>query len=78
MENVQGDMGKHCEGCNCGGKKCNCPHHKAVPVCIILIALTFLLGTWGVLGESAVAVIWPVLLLIIGGTKLMASKCSCC
>ncbi|MEO6077391.1 MAG: hypothetical protein ABIP54_01250 [Candidatus Andersenbacteria bacterium] len=77
-----------CEGCNCtncpGGEKCcgkkgcNCPHHKAVPVFIILIALTFLLGVWGILPENAVSIIWPVLLGAIGFTKLFAHKCSCC
>ncbi|MCE9642774.1 MAG: hypothetical protein K8Q97_00460 [Candidatus Andersenbacteria bacterium] len=45
---------------------------------IILIALTFLLGVWGVLSESAVSIIWPVLLAGIGFTKLMKGKCKCC
>ena len=87
MENAQEDMNK-CEGCDCkscpggseccGQKRCNCPHHKAIPVCIMLIAITFLLGAWGILSEGAVSVIWPVLLLVIGGTKLMKNKCTCC
>ena len=44
----------------------------------MLIAITFLLGAWGILSEGAVSVIWPVLLLVIGGTKLMKNKCTCC
>ena len=85
MENGQENMGKKCENCgsmscggSCGKKGCNCPHHKVMPIGIILIALTFLLGTWGIFNEGTVAVIWPVLLLIIGVTKLMGQKCSCC
>ena len=44
----------------------------------MLIAITFLLGAWGILSEGAVSVIWPVLLLVIGGTKLMKNKCTRC
>ncbi|MEK7499949.1 MAG: hypothetical protein AAB649_05085 [Patescibacteria group bacterium] len=81
MEN--NETGKKCEDCgsgtcqgNCGN--CNCPHHKAIPVFIILIALTFLAGEWAWLAPSSVAIIWPVLLGAIGVTKLMKSKCTCC
>ena len=81
MENSP--MEKNCESCgsgtcsgSCGG--CNCPHHKAIPVFIILIALTFLAGEWDLLAPSSVAVVWPVLLGAIGVTKLMKGKCSCC
>lgn len=76
-------MEKNCESCgertcsgSCGG--CNCPHHKAIPVFIILIAVTFLAGEWGMLSAASVAMIWPVLLGAIGVTKLMKGKCSCC
>jgi uncharacterized membrane protein len=63
-----------------GGMKnvCNCPHHKIVPVVIILIGLTFLLGTLGILTMWAVSVIWPVLLMVVGGVKLGSRKCKCC
>jgi len=58
------------------GKVCKCAHHKAVPVCIILIGLAFLLQTLNMMSAGAVAVIWPVLLIVIGAVKMM--KCKCC
>jgi len=66
--------------CNCGdGKGCNCPHHKAVPVFVILIALAFLLNAWDVLiSDGALSVIWPILLAAIGFTKLNKGRCKCC
>jgi len=63
-----------------GGKNvCKCPHHNVVPIMIILIGLTFLLGALNiVLTPWAVSVIWPILLIIIGGIKLGSKKCKCC
>jgi hypothetical protein len=55
---------------------CKCGHHKTVPICIILIGLAFLLGRLNILTSEAVAMIWPVLIIVIGVTKLM--KCKCC
>lgn len=55
---------------------CKCSHHKIVPACIALIGLTFLLGQFGIFTANAVAMIWPILLLIIGGSKM--KKCNCC
>jgi hypothetical protein len=74
---------KKCESCglescsgNCG--VCNCSHHKAIPVFIILIAITFLCGQWGIIAPETVDVVWPVLLGAIGVTKLMRRACKCC
>jgi len=73
-----------CESCGsamcCAGDcgKCNCPHHKAIPVFIILIAVAFLLGQWEILDASQVGIIWPILLGAIGITKLMKGRCGCC
>jgi hypothetical protein len=93
MENTQGEKKCECCGgtgtcscdlgkgtCNCGscGKDCNCPHHKAVPVFIVLIAIAFLLQAWGLVMDSTVSVIWPILLAAIGISKLMEGRCSCC
>ena len=58
------------------GKNCACGHHKIVPVCLILIGLAFLLLQLNILTASAVAIIWPILLIVIGVKKLM--KCKCC
>jgi hypothetical protein len=58
------------------GKVCKCTHHKIVPACIILIGLAFLLAQWNILTSEAVAVIWPILLIVIGGVKM--AKCKCC
>lgn len=64
-----------CQG-NCGN--CNCPHHRAVPVFIILIAATFLLGEWEIISPTTVDIVWPILLGAIGVTKLMKGRCGCC
>jgi hypothetical protein len=60
------------------GKACNCTHHKVVPVCIALIGLVILLGGINVLTAGFVNIVWPVLLIVIGGAKLMGSGCKCC
>lgn len=59
---------------------CKCPHHKTMPVLIILFGLTFLLGTWGTLSWDAVNVIWPVLVILAGAMKLVENSgmCKCC
>jgi hypothetical protein len=59
-------------------KKCGCPCHKAVGVLILLIGLTFLLGTLNVIGEHTVALVWPVLLILIGLKKTLGGMCKCC
>jgi len=58
------------------GKMCKCTHHKIIPLCIALIGLAFLLAQINVLTAGAVAVIWPLLLIVIGVTKMV--KCKCC
>ena len=73
MDNMQ-NMG--------GGVKnmCKCPHHKVMPVLIVLFGLTFLLGNMGVLTWMAVGWIWPVLIIIAGAKKLAmkSGMCKCC
>ncbi len=58
------------------GMTCKCPHHKAIPVLIILIGLDFLLGATGTLSWNFVDVTWPILLMIGGIVKLV--RCGCC
>jgi len=59
---------------------CKCPHHKAMPVLVILFGLVFLLGNWGILSWNAVNVIWPVLVILAGAMKLgeESGMCKCC
>ncbi len=70
MENMQ----------NMGGDKkvCKCMHHSVMPVMIILIGLTFLLGALNILTPFAVSVIWPSLLIILGIKKIFMKMCKCC
>jgi len=60
------------------GKKCSCLHHEIIPIFLILIGLTFLLNAWAILSDAATAVIWPIILILIGFQKLMGLKCPCC
>ncbi|KND51418.1 MAG: hypothetical protein ABA06_03870 [Parcubacteria bacterium C7867-001] len=55
---------------------CKCPHHKILPIAIILIALAFLLSTLGVVNPMYVAIAWPVLIIIAMIPKL--GTCKCC
>ena len=72
MENMQEE--KKC----CGNCSCKCPHHSMVPWCIILIGLTFLLGQMNIFTLSAVSMIRPLLLIVIGVVKLRGKNCKCC
>ena len=49
-----------------------------VPLCITLIGLAFLLQSLDVLSAMFVGFAWPILLLVIGLTKMMGSGCGCC
>ena len=58
----------------CGGD-CKCKHHVVVPVAIMLIGVTFLLQALNILVDAhTAAIVWPVLLIVIGCTKM----CKCC
>lgn len=60
------------------GPSCKCPHHKMVPLFIVLIGLTFLLQAFGVLSDYFVSFAWPVLLILIGLQKMFKGVCKCC
>ncbi len=62
-----------CHAC----RHCNCPHHKVMPAMIGLIALVFLAKALGIISAAATDILWPILLLIAAGTKLMSGKCKC-
>lgn len=63
-----------------GKNMCKCPHHKVVPILVILLGITFLLGNWGTIEWSTVNTIWPILVIIGGATKLSGKMgmCKCC
>jgi hypothetical protein len=58
--------------------KCKCPHHKAIPVLVILLGLTFLLHSLHVVGWYFVSITWPILLILAGIFKLGGKSCGCC
>ena len=60
------------------GQKCSYPHHKMVPIFITLIGLVFLLNALGVVSNGATAIVWPVVVILIGLQKLFGGKCKCC
>jgi len=57
---------------------CKCPHHKVVPFMVVLFGLLFLLKAFYVFDAAVVDVIWPILVLVAGLTKLFEDKCKCC
>ena len=61
-----------------GGGMCKCPHHKVVPVLVILFGLAFLLAALNVLTWGLVNVVWPILVIVAGFMKLTSGKCKCC
>ncbi len=61
-----------------GGKKCGCPHHRMVPVFVILFGLLFLFNVLGLVSAYAVAITWPIIVIATGLTKLTSSRCRCC
>lgn len=75
MANGNGKSGSCCGG---DGKMCGCPHHKIVPLGIVLIGLVFLLQTLGVITAYAANIAWPVLVMLIGLQKMMRGMCTCC
>lgn len=61
-----------------GGMKCECGHHRVVPIAVLLFGIAFLLEAFGVLTAEAVGIIWPILVIVAGGTMFMEGKCKCC
>ena len=75
--NESSDMNGH--HCNCEkSRKCNCWHHKIAPGAIALIGVVFLLNALGVMSGETTAIIWPILLIVAGGTKAFERYCTCC
>jgi hypothetical protein len=57
---------------------CDCKHHSAVPVLVIIFAALFLLEALGILEMSLVKVVWPILLGAAGFFMLGDRRCGCC
>ena len=64
------------------GKKmvCKCPHHKVIPVLVILFGLLFLLGALEIVTSGFVMLVWPILVIIAGFQKWAEKShmCKCC
>ncbi|MFA5946588.1 MAG: DUF5668 domain-containing protein [Patescibacteria group bacterium] len=60
------------------GGMCGCPHHKLVPLIIVIVGVAFLLQTLGVLTAATVSMVWPIGLIMIGLMKLSSGMCGCC
>lgn len=58
--------------------KCGCPCHRMKGVLVILFGLTFLLGALDVLSQHVVSLVWPVIIIVAGGTSMMKGMCKCC
>ena len=59
------------------GMACKCPHHKVIPILVIILGLEFLFAELNVLTWAFVNVTWPILIIIAGVVKLNSSNCNC-
>ena len=59
---------------------CSCPHHKVMPILIILLGLTFLLEALGILTSGFAGIAWPVIVIAAGLMKWAekSGMCKCC
>lgn len=65
-----------CGGGHCGSG-CRCPHHKVPSLLVTLFGLLFLLKALGAVSMELVDLLWPILVLLLGLTKLTSGKCKC-
>ena len=61
---------------NCAG--CKCPHHKMIPLFIVIFGVLFLLNSQGMVADDTVGVVWPILVILGGLQKLFRGMCKCC
>ncbi|MBI2644811.1 hypothetical protein HYW94_01370 [Candidatus Uhrbacteria bacterium] len=72
-------MGEGGQCCSMGGaKSCGCPHHKMMPLFIVLFGLVFLLKTLNVITPEVLDVAWPVIVILAGLFKMTKGMCKCC
>ena len=55
-----------------GGKECHC--HPAMAIFLLLLGLLFLLNALGVFTASFTAIVWPILVILLGLKKLCKCK----
>lgn len=67
--------GGSCGGCGSG---CNCMHHKMIPILVVVFGALFLGQYYGMVMPNVVAMVWPVLVILAGLTKLFKGICKCC
>lgn len=61
------------------GNVCKCPHHKMWGVSVVVFGLLFLGGTLGWWSSQVVNIGWPVLVILVGLSKMMkGGMCKCC
>jgi len=63
-----------------GSKECasKCKCHKVIPLIVVLIGVTFLLGNLGYVSAQTVGIVWPILLIVLGMKKMCVGMCKCC
>jgi len=67
-----------CGGGSCGMGGCRCMHHKVPALMVTLFGLLFLGKALNWVTAETVNWAWPVLVLIVGLTKLCRGMCKCC
>ena len=58
-------------------RTCKCPHHKIVPLLVVILGIVFLLGAMDVLSPEVVGIVWPIVLIVGGLMKMMSGSCKC-
>jgi K+ transporter len=58
-----------------GMNVCKCPHHKVMPLAVLLIGVVFLLQAMGTVSAMFVMYAWPILLIVAVLPKLGGCKC---
>ena len=74
-ESGQSKTGQACQTV-CGRSGCAC--RLVIPVSVVLIGLVFLLGALSIISVDVVDVTWPILLVVIGLSKMCVIKCKGC
>ena len=66
------------EGMMNQGMACSHKHHHTVPVLVMLFGLVFLLKALNAVTTDFVNIVWPVLVIAAGLSKMTSKMCKCC